>query len=810
MTVNGNKLKIIFPDLFRCCTGYALCLLISATANGQLTTTKLEEHFNSYNNKLVQEKLYMHVDRNFYLAGEILWCKLYVVDAVLHQPLDMSKVAYIEILDENNTPALQSKLGLSNGKGNGSLAIPVSIKSGNYKIRAYTSWMKNNGPDYFFEKIITIVNTQKNRDIASTKTAAAAPDIRFFPEGGNLVSGIRSKLACKVTAADGHGLAFTAALMDENNTVVTRFQSLRFGMANFDFTPAANHSYHAVIEAGSKNFTSVLPEIFSKGYVMRIVPSANTISVTVQTNITDTGKLFLLVHTRQSLKTVLESVTENGNTVFTIPRTKLGDGISVFTIITAAGKPVCERLYFTYPARQLNIDISGNLSSYDTRSKVDLVLQPSVQNTKVKDPDMSVAVYKTDELQGIDENNIQTFLWLNSDLKGRIESPGFYFGSNHQEIDPVMDNLMLTQGWRRFKWDDLMNDKTPSIVFAPEYNGHIITGKVVSSVTGKPLENIESYVSVPGLNANLRTNISDASGRVKFDFKSMRGSSEVIVQTNPDIDTTTRIEINNPFFEQFTAAALPSFYLSSSKENILRDQSIGVQAQNLYYANKLKRFMQAVDTMPVFEKPDATYFLDNYTRFTTTEEVLREYVTGINVIKRGSKFSIKVFDDFNIPNTDMAYKGFLQAEPLILMDGIPVFNIDKLMSFDPLKMRKIQVYNRQYYMGNSFFHGIMNFTTYTGDFANFELDPHAVVIDYEGLQLEREFYSPVYDTPQQNSHTPDFRTLLYWAHDIMPDANGEQHIRFYTSDKKGNYVAIIQGLTADGQCGSNMIRFEVK
>ena len=136
-------------------------LLFYTVANSQINTGKLEETFGRYAEHALQEKLYMHVDRNFYLAGDILWCKLYVVDASLHQPLDISKVAYVEVLDENNTPALQAKIRLQNGKGNGSLSLPVSIKSGNYKIRTYTNWMKNAGPDYFFEKMITIVNAQK-------------------------------------------------------------------------------------------------------------------------------------------------------------------------------------------------------------------------------------------------------------------------------------------------------------------------------------------------------------------------------------------------------------------------------------------------------------------------------------------------------------------------------------------------------------------------------------------------------------------------------------------------------------------------
>jgi len=584
-------------------------------------------------------------------------------------------------------------------------------------------------------------------------------------------------------------------------------------MGNFDFTPLPGHNYKAIVTVGQNKFIKDLPGIFAQGYVMRLQTKDNTpIKVNVETNFTDTGKLLLLVHTRQLLKTVLQTGLEKGKAFFTVDPAKLGDGISHFTVFNSAGKPLCERLYFTYPSQKLAININGNQPAYDTRSKVDLTVQTTVENKKENNPDLSVSVYRLDELQLPDETDIQSFLWLSSDLKGRIESPAFYFGNNREEIIPAMDNLMLTQGWRRFKWNDVVQEKTPALLFPPELNGHIITGKVVSTITGKPMENIETYISVPGLNTNFKTYISDTSGKILFDFKHLKGSSEIIVQINPTVDTMSRVELANPFSEEYSGTHPAPFYLSATKQNALLDQSVNTQVQNIYSGQQLKRFLQSADTASMFEKPDAMYMMDDYTRFTTIEEVLREYVTLMDVQKNKGKFTLLLWNNFFAPRKDMANQQFFQSDPLILVDGVPVFNIDRLMSYDPLKMRKLEVYNRRSFLGNSFFSGILNWTSYKGDLANFELDPRALVVDYEGLQLQREFYSPVYDTANQatTSHTPDFRTLLYWSHEIQPDKNGERHIRFYTSDKKGKYAVMIQGLAPDGHCGSVLHYFQVK
>lgn len=804
-------MKTVRPTIQKITLAFTTALMLGLTVNAQNTAGKLEEQFNQYGKKVLQEKLFVHTDRNFYITGDILWLKLYNVDASFHQSLGISKVAYAEILDANNTPVLQTKIALEDGKGNGSIYLPVTLNSGNYKLRAYTNWMKNFGVDYFFEKIITLVNPQKKREIIPP-VKQLPPDIRFFPEGGNLVYGIPSKIACKVLNPDGRGATFKGHIVDEQNNTVISFHSLDFGMGSFDFTPLARHRYQAVIETGKNRITKELPEIYKEGYVMHVSQNdKQAITVQVQTNIASGGEVYLLAHTRQSLKTVMKATLQNGLAVFSVDLDKLGDGISQLTVFNNDLQPVCERLHFTYPLQRLNISVNGNNKDYRTRSKIDLDIRSTDQSGKQLGADMSIAVYRVDALQLLDETNINTFLWLSSDLKGHIESPGYYFENITPEVVLAMDNLMLTQGWRRFGWDDVLQDKTPVLSFPPEYNGHIITGKVINSLTGAPIENIETYASVPGPGTHFLASKSDASGKVKFDFKKIKGSSEIIVQTNPPADSLTHVEIANPFYENYSSDRLPAFRLSKINESTLLDHSIGTQVQNIYTGDKLKQFTQNADTVAFFEKPDATYFLDDFTRFTTMEEVMREYVMFMDVQKRNGKFFIPLMYRLSLPLSVMIKEPFFETDPLILVDGVPVFDVNKLMNFDPRKMRKLEMVNKRYFLGNAIFPGIMNWKTYKGDLANYELDPHATVIDYEGLQLEREFYSPVYDTDEKvASHLPDFRNVLYWSPNIHTGEKGQQHVGFYTSDKKGSYVAVIQGLSANGSCGAGLWEFEVK
>ncbi len=756
---------------------------------------EVQNSFNLYKQSALQEKIFVHTDKNTYLPGEIVWFKVFCVDGNDHKPLNLSKVVYVEILDNNQSPVTQAKIAIKNGIGDGSLYVPVSIANGKYKFRAYTSWMKNFSPDYYFEKVITLVNPLRSPDSNPAKETAAAFDIQFFPEGGNLVNGQQSKVGFKAVDKNGKGAAARGAVIDQHNDTVARFQSLKFGMGNFSFTPVAGNTYKAIIKFNGAALTKELPEINTQGYVMKLTDKGTQLDVEVKG---PDGNIFLFAHTRQMIKAAEGISVSAGVAHFTINKSSLGDGISSITIFNNSKQPVCERLYFKRPAQKLSIAASADQQQYALRKKVNISVAAKDMANKPVLANMSMAVYRVDSLQEVDHSNIFDYLWLGSDLKGNIESPDYYFANANAETDEALDNLMLTQGWRRFQWNQVLENKTPSFSFLPEYKGHIITGKLVNTQTNTPANGIFAYMGVPGKRVQVYASQSDSSGYILFNTKDFYGPGELVAQTNETIDSTYRIDIASPFSEQYSKTPLPKFEFISGMQTALQAHSQGIQILNIYSANNIKKtFDPGADSTAFFGKPYKSYKLDDFTRFTTMEEDLREYVSEDNIVRSKGKFHIKVLND----------RGFLDGDPLVILDGVPVFDVNKIFSVDPLKVRKLDVIRERFFYGPSEEEGIFSFTTYKGDLGGVELDPKAVVIDYEGLQLRRQFYSPVYETEARAaSRIPDFRNLLYWG----PNVNNQDKVSFYTSDQAGKYVGVVQGLTANGDAASQYFTFEVK
>ena len=766
----------------------------------------IQNKFNNWRTQALQEKIFIHTDKNFYVAGEILWFKIYCVDGAFHKPLDVSKVAYVEILDNSNKPIWQGKIALDKAAGDGSIHLPLSINSGNYILRAYTNWMKNFGAAYFFHKTISIVNTLKS-PLINTSDLSPLYNVEFFPEGGNLVAGIPGRVAFKFTVTNANTPHATGYVINKNNDTVANFQPLKFGLGSFSFTPQLNDNYKAFIRfSNGKTITKELPHVYNNGYAMRLHKTGpGKIQVIVNAKLSENKsdeEVFLFVHTRNALKVLKSAVLKNGNTDFIINESELGEGISQFTVFNGNRQPVCERLYFKRPSRNLHIEAKTDSGNYAVRRKVNVSIATKNNSGAAVPANMSMAVYRLDSLQAIDEHYMQHYFWLSSDLTGSIESPAWYFLNDSDTVAQATDHLMMTHGWRRFKWQDVLNNTQSSLRFMPEFNGHLVTGNVTNINTGKLAPNVVAYLSVPGAHTKFYVAKSDSIGRLQFEARQYYGAGEINVQPNTHIDSIYKIDILSPFFEEYVEAKQGGFRLSKNYERLLNDRSIAMQAQNIYWEDSIKKFtITSVDTMPFYGKWGHRYLLDDYTRFTTIEEVLREYVTDVNVRKRNEKFQMLALDE---PN-----HLYFDEEPVALLDGLPAFETNKVFSYDPLKVRQVEVVARPYFFGPSLFKGIVNFTTYNGDYENFQTDPKAILIDYEGLQLQREFYAPTYETPQQTaSRVPDFRNLLLWKPDILTGEK-ETQINFYTSDQKGVYIIAIQGINAAGYCDTKFISFQV-
>lgn len=777
-----------------------LLLQLRVAAQRQLDT--IVQSFDAYRVQHLQEKLFVHTDKAFYTAGEIIWFKVYAADAHFNKPLNLSKLCYVELLDEGQKPVLQAKIALIDGVGNGSFQLPYSVSTGNFVLRAYTNWMKNEDEAYFFRKNISIVNTQ--RKTAWPETDPVTYDVQFFPEGGNLVRGVPNKMAFRIVNSHGESVMADLSVFNQANKEIQKARTFRFGMGHVLITPEAGDAYHAVIHTSEgKTINKTLPPVQLGGIGIHLSElDSNRLSLLVESR--QAGPVFsLLVHTRNLVKIALSRELLNGRTELVIDKKDLGEGIVHFTIFNYLDQPVCERLYFIQP-KHMVLETGTDQQEYGSRKKVTVQIDAKDEKQVAQNANLSMAVYRIDSLQQFESSDILSYLWLASDLRGHIESPSFYFTATGKEQEEAADNLMLTQGWQRFRWADVFQPAMTTPQYLPETEGHLVYGKILNKQTGLPVAGATAFLSVPGEKPVFTSDVSNKEGGLLFNVKHFYGGNEIVLQTNNPLDSNDRISITNPFSEKYFNTPVPEWKISRKMAATLVNHGIGSQVGNVYLGNKQKRFLYpaAIDSAAFYGIPNDRYYLDDYTRFVTMEEVMREYVSNVRVRKNDGHFNFRVYNP--------AFTNYYETAPLILLDGVPVFSADKIIAMDPLKIKRLDVVTHQFYQQKTIHDGIVSYSTYGGDLAGYQLDANALIMNYEGLQLQREFYSPVYETVEQsNSRIPDFRSLLFWQPDIVTGKDGKKTVSFYTGDVPGKYGIVIQGITKDGLSGVVTAGFKV-
>lgn len=766
------------------------------TCMAQSIDDSLAAKFIQYQQDHLREKIYVHTDKDLYLAGETIWFKLYIADAFFHKPLPVSIIAYVEVIGPNRQPVLQTAIDIASATGYGSFTVPSSIASGNYTVRAYTSWMKNYSDAFFFSRSISIINTLTGSLPKNTINKPDTITANFYPEGGNLVYGLSSRVAFRLTNKYGETVAGNGVITGAKNDTLVQFRTLQDGTGSFYFTPHKNSNYKVLLNTGGIYYKANLPAVYDEGYTMELHEDTgkNQLQVTISTNIKNTGNVYLLAHTRQVLKASQRAaINTDGKAVFYIDEKLLGDGIAHIMIFNGKKQPVCERLFFKQPLHRATAVISTNKELYSTREEVSAAISVKDEKDVALQANMSASVFLLDSLQRAPRENIATYFLLTSELKNKIDDPSLFFDNNSSLTKQTIDHIMLTNGWSRFKWEDIFTSNDKCFYYLPEKEGRVIKARLISRNSGQPVQNVANYLSVPGKNFVLSNAVSDDMGAMNFILTPTHQRNEMIFHSTLKGDSNYMFDISDYYSRIDDLLPAGVLDIRPGLKNDLQQRGIYMQVENSFAIEKKHRWIGEApwDTTLFYGYPDKEYKLDDYTRFLTMEEVLKEYVSEVSIKKQGEQFSLRV--------KERTQGTFFDNDPLVLIDGVPVQDAGKMIKFDPLKIRSIDVVASRYFQGTQVYDGIVSFKTYEGDLAGYELDPNDMVVEYSAIQKKQEFYQPVYNNAElKKSRLPDFRNVLSWEPDINLAGNGTAEIKFYTSDCTGQFLVFLQGLSKNG------------
>lgn len=378
-----------------------------------------------------------------------------------------------------------------NGKAVVSFQLPENLATADVLLNAIISYQGNK------ESIARSVPVVLNR-----------MTVEFFPEGGDLVAGFMQKVAFRLLnewkkPADGEGILF-----DDIGREILHFASYHQGMGAFEFIPQPGRKYKAKLIKPAVNQVFELPEVLERGFSIQV--SQDTALITVRINSTEREEVGIIGQMRGKIY-YTNAIKLNGKpSVFTIPTQDLPCGVMQITLFDAKNIPRAERLVFVNRDKQLNIQIQTDKTSYRPREKVTMTVSVADERGLPVPANLSLSVVNDKILSFADDKqgNILAKLLLEPDISGEVFEPNFYFDKKEPKSLKALDYLMLTQGWRRFTWEKIIQQKPIQITYQPEKQ--LITGKVVD-IHGKGIAGVKVESDSPKIST-----ITDKDGNYSF------------------------------------------------------------------------------------------------------------------------------------------------------------------------------------------------------------------------------------------------------------------------------------------------------
>ncbi|MDP9081394.1 MAG: carboxypeptidase-like regulatory domain-containing protein [Bacteroidota bacterium] len=801
---------------------------------------KVTAKMNAYLSTHVTEKVYLHFDKPYYAAGDTIYYKAYLTQGEDHKLNHLSGVLYVDLVDPLNKIIKSEKVLVTDGVGWGDFSLSSALLKGSYRIRAYTQWMRNAGDNAFFDKTIQVGSTAAPRipesGTPANKSSRLKPDLKFFPESGNLVTGVKNKIAFKAIASSGLGVDVKGIVVDNENKQVATFTSAHLGMGYFYITPSETKTYTARVTYSDGTTDEIeIPKGNSNEIKIAFTDNNRLWSVRINSGKQwyqqNKGKMYTLIIYSGGAPQSYSVKLESQDISLDVSKKDLHAGIATATLFSAIGEPLCERLLFVQNCELLNLDVNADKSTYTARANTTIKLNVSKATGEPASGHFSVAVIDESKVL-VDDNSESTIindLLLTSDLKGFVEQPNYYFTNSNEKTAADLDLVMLTHGYRKYEWEQILNnDDNQVMAYKPEI-GLTVSGIV--KFNGKPVDKGRVKLFGKASGGLMLDTVTDQNGRFIFNKLAYYDTTKFVVQAStakdqkevdvkpdsltaeavvtskdtpgPDAGNSLAIYEHNSkqFFDEQRKYGINKNEVQL-QEVIIKDKKINpfVHSQNLNGAGNADQTVTAE-------------WLEN-SGYTSLYDALRAKLTFVTFTKTHKLRANRTV----LTNTETAdyLTAIVDGSPQLMLDD-PKNNMERgvLDYYDANDIESVEVLIGPHYgaiYGNIASGGAIIVTTKQGRRANnyYKEAPGVITVKPGGFYKARQFYAPKYDHPETIDPKKDLRTTIYWKPEITTDMDGNATFNYYNADGTGNYRVVIEGIDTEGNLGRQVYYYKVE
>ena len=832
-----------------------VCNLLTAYVSGEVPPAKVvfQQYMNqaqTFANNFPREKAYLHFDNTSYYVGDTIWFKAYVTLAEQQTFSQISRPLYVELVDQTGHIADKQIIKLTQGEGNGQFILPPSMLSGYYEVRAYTRWMLAfNEPQYFSRTfpIYQLTNSDKlERSITTYELSSSMENrpseteeklnVRFFPEGGQLVEGVTSQVAFKAESKNEGNIELSGTIYTKEGAEITSFETLHDGMGRFEYTPSAQPAI-AKVDFQGKKYEFTLPQALPNGYVLSTVNNAGALLVKVSCNTAtpqDTLAVFISYQGRPYVHQLI-SCRADAPQEFILPTRKLPAGVLQVSLINRAGNTLCERFVFSNPRAPLQLSAEGLKEVYTPYAPIRCELQVKNAKGEPVSGDVSVSIrdaVRSDYLEY--DNNIFTDLLLTSDLKGYIHQPGYYFVSPSPRKQTELDILLMVHGWRKYDMSQAISTAPFTPLQLPEAQ-LVLNGQVKSTILKNKLKDIALSVIVKKDDQFITGGtVTDENGRFTIPVEDFEGTTEAVIQTRKvgkerNKDASILIDRNfspapraygykelHPEWKDLThwqqkAENFDSLYMDSIRkvEGLYVLDEVEIKSKRRQGSNMATKINEKSIDAYYDVRRSVDLLRDNGKIVTTIPELMEKLSPQFDWDRSNDKLTYRqkpicyIMDNHILSETEtqmmltevdglasiIISKGTGGIDDDIIQNtkmsevtdstGVDISKLDKYSVFYLIPLPRRDVLNKS---------------------QTAVLGTRQTVI--QGYTHALEYYSPAYPTKELYMDKVDKRRTLYWNPSVRTDENGKAVIECYNNQYSTPVIIQAETMSKDGQIGS--------
>ncbi|HLY70745.1 MAG TPA: Plug domain-containing protein [Puia sp.] len=769
-----------------------------------------------------KEKIIVLTDKMFYASGENIWLKAWCLNSLSNKIVHKSKNLFIDLVDDKDSLISQLLFNIGDLKTDGRISLPESLKEGYYWLRGYTNNMLKADVNSIFVKPVYILNGSKSDprslsaqvDKTNDPADTSAPQVRFFPEGGSIISGTTANVAFLCSNANGKPMEISGYIIDSRYDTVTRFATSLPGRGKFSFDAFSPRKYFAHIKWKNKELTYPLPRINQFSSQLSLVDQNDQtfhMRVSLGDSLYKKNKTtYILGISRDSL-----CFAANGTDMYdiNIPKNSFPNGLATLFLFDEGNQIVSQRnIYNNFPGDSNRIAAVTDKPVYEPREKVKLNISiPPVDHQSMMG---LFTVSVTDARFGSDLPDLTGDDWKLFDVEN---------GRRHKQFSTEeIDLIMLTQKnlYSEWRYDD--HDMSMRSASDQDETGLLyIKGKIVN----KKNEPLKSYIvnlfsgdkrvftiDTTDGNGHFVIQVPDYYDGTQFNLKltNLKGQGEEgkVILDKPDFPRfNTPPELKRKF-DQSAITVIRNFKIHSledtsfyTKENALAPVTIKGQKDNTVNYDASKRVNQF------------SYIITSDNLNNGDPNVLANAIKNIPGFNTGvNTMSTAMVSVQGVAEPTIVSSG---VQPLIVMDGVPLSlsgDVNTfLQSVDPRTIDFVEVLkgpeSAMYGMQGAGGVILINTTNIRKQVSQINSQGFSTIYP-KGYFKQTEFTFPDYDKKEvKKSSAPDKRTTLYWNANLLTDKTGNAAPYFFNADGRAVYAITIMGITENGNLIGKRITF---